>query len=415
MSFFNDRNSDIGRMENVWCDPVFLTENCILKYNYHQKNAIYEWARNRSTALCMGHNDWGYQYNIFIRDHMCGIKFVHSKVCSGDHMAMNGEFTNVVIENCNTGIVIEQTKIAGIAFTNLKITTDLPARSAIETLAPYHGVSQFLNTKIQGDFQYPILCSGSSRENMPGSIKFVNLDIGEYDCNNNYAITVMGGSFTAQNVTFGKYKKHAYFSEYAYSASILGYDVPQDADFLVLSNEDDRIQINEEPIPCVAPDSRMHIYKETIPMPKGEKLYCVTDFGASPDLEDNTEAFTLALNTASKTGGTVYVPGNAYKFRGHITIPEGVELRGCWNAPYLTEFGGTYLLPYADFNTEDGEPFITLEKNSGLRGFTVFYPEQSYSGIVPYPWTVKGNGEGVWAICINIANIWSQINRCFVK
>ena len=76
----------------------------------------------------------------------------------------------------------------------------------------------------------------------------------------------------------------------------------------------------------------------------------------------------------------------------------------------MTEQDGTYLLPYADYGCDEGTPFITLEKGSGLRGFTVFYPEQSYKGIVPFPWTVKGEGEGVWAVWLNIANAYRGID-----
>lgn len=409
IGFFSDNNSDIGRLENVQCDPEFFTENAVCPLDESEKKTVRDWAFEHSVAFRMAKNDWGYQYNILVRGHCCGLDFIHSRNSSGNHCAMNGECMNTVLEDCNIGIRIEQTKIAGIAFTNLVIRSKRAVRAGIETLAPYHGVTQFLNTKIEGNIAYPILSAGSSKENMPGSIKFVGLDISGWDCRLDFAVTVLGGSVTMQNVRFGEKNRHMLVTDNAYSVSVLGASFPQNADFCIDEAAMPRVQLDYGEIPCTYPEN-VHVYRECSPRPASDLIYCVTDFGANGENEDNTAAFSAALNAASKTGGTVYAPGKAYKIRGHLTVPEGVELRGCWNGQYMTEHDGTYLLAYDGYNCLDGEPFITMKKNSGLRGLTVFYPEQSHNGMVPFPWTVKGEGEGIWAVWLDIANAYKGID-----
>jgi len=47
---------------------------------------------------------------------------------------------------------------------------------------------------------------------------------------------------------------------------------------------------------------------------------------------------------------------------------------------------------------ENGKPFLTLSAHSGLRGLTFHYPDQDTTNVTPYPWMIRGAGEGVWLI-----------------
>ena len=63
-----------------------------------------------------------------------------------------------------------------------------------------------------------------------------------------------------------------------------------------------------------------------------------------------------------------------------MTIPSNVELRGAvdlWSVPHGS---GTILEAYENRNNPDGDSFIQLKADSGIRGIVVDYPEQVFSG-----------------------------------
>lgn len=120
----------------------------------------------------------------------------------------------------------------------------------------------------------------------------------------------------------------------------------------------------------------------------------VTDFGATCDGKtDDTAAFQAALDAAADKGGIVFAPAGTYRIDGNLDIPQGVMLRGVWEAPHHTDIGkGTVLYATGNRGTEDGPPFIMLHQSSGVRGLTIFYPDQRITDIQPYPWCIQGEG-----------------------
>lgn len=158
-------------------------------------------------------------------------------------------------------------------------------------------------------------------------------------------------------------------------------------------------------------------------------LVNVKDFGAVGDgVTDDVYGIQWALNYAytEHGGGTVILPPGNYVVSGNLEIPEGVELRGSHD--YIHSHSGvdlTVLLAYAGKDTEDDETetaFITLNDNSGIRGFSIYYPEQGFVDpeldeeyvvvdelqdlypVRPFPYTVRSAGEGTWAQYIEIEN-----------
>ncbi|MGN0847531.1 MAG: glycosyl hydrolase family 28-related protein [Kiritimatiellia bacterium] len=159
----------------------------------------------------------------------------------------------------------------------------------------------------------------------------------------------------------------------------------------------------------IVPGDGQPVRPEPLVMPnlKSFAFLDVTTFGASAGLEDNAPAFQKALDAAARAGGgTVYVPAGFYKFRANIRVPGGVELRGCSDVPHHTCSGGSVLMPYHGAGDENGAPFISLESGSGLRGLTMWYPEQTTIDPKPYPWTVRSLGRNCWLRDVNIGNGW---------
>jgi hypothetical protein len=121
---------------------------------------------------------------------------------------------------------------------------------------------------------------------------------------------------------------------------------------------------------------------------------CVMDYGAKGDSEtDDTGAFQAALDGAAGKGGIVYAPAGTYRIDGALDVPPGVMLRGVWEAPHHADIGkGTVLYATGHRGNEDGPPFIMLHQSSGVRGLTIFYPDQVVTDIQPYPWCIQGEG-----------------------
>lgn len=79
-----------------------------------------------------------------------------------------------------------------------------------------------------------------------------------------------------------------------------------------------------------------------------------------------------------------------------------IVLRGSNEYPYRS-WGmpsshpvGTTLLAYSGQGNVSATPFITLHTNSGIRGFSVYYPAQNISRVPePFPPCVRGDGDNV--------------------
>jgi hypothetical protein len=150
----------------------------------------------------------------------------------------------------------------------------------------------------------------------------------------------------------------------------------------------------------------------------------VRTFGAAGDAAtDDTGAFQRALDASYKSGGgAVYVPPGRYLFKGSITIPDGVQLRGSFGCvpshSGIRDHGqpkpgddGSALFVATGRGSEDGKPFLTLNTNSGVSGLTFYYPEQSpEEDPVPYPWTIAMRGKNPAAFDLELLNPYQGID-----
>src|SRR6056297_2163550 len=133
---------------------------------------------------------------------------------------------------------------------------------------------------------------------------------------------------------------------------------------------------------------------------------------------DATTAFNEAFHRADASGGgVVFVPAGKYRFDGNLSIPERVTLRGEWKNP---EKGGgvegTILMPYSGKGSEEGEPFIKVNRGSGVKDLSIWYPEQSATSVSPYPWTIhchpdgpEGRGDNTSVINVTLVNAYKGI------
>ena len=150
----------------------------------------------------------------------------------------------------------------------------------------------------------------------------------------------------------------------------------------------------------------------------------VKTFGAAGDAAtDDTAAFQRALDAAYKSGGgAVYAPPGRYLFKGTLTIPDGVSLRGSFGCvpshSGIRDHGqpkpgddGSALFITAGHGSEDGKPFLTLNTNSSVSGLTFYYPEQVLDETpVAYPWTIAMRGKNPAAFDLELLNPYQGID-----
>ncbi len=119
----------------------------------------------------------------------------------------------------------------------------------------------------------------------------------------------------------------------------------------------------------------------------------------------------------SRGGGTVYLPQGQYRVT-RLTVPTGVELRGpLGGSSHGYIFAACTLLGYEGKGTAapaSDPALLTLSPYSGIRGFDVVYPEQGYGSaaapVLPYPFTIRGTGPGVWVENISVENAYNLID-----
>jgi len=139
----------------------------------------------------------------------------------------------------------------------------------------------------------------------------------------------------------------------------------------------------------------------------------VRDFSAVGDnITDDTAAFRKALDSCSQSlGGVVSVPTGNYLIKGHLNIPSFVTLEGVFKAPTArSKHRGTTLSVVEGKGKAGGEPFITLNADSVLKGVTIFYPEQDATAPVEYPWCVRGIGDNCTVLDVLMINPWNAVD-----
>ena len=105
---------------------------------------------------------------------------------------------------------------------------------------------------------------------------------------------------------------------------------------------------------------------------------------------DVTAAIQQRLDQAGQRGGEVYLPPGQYLMSGSLHVPPGVTLRGSWNGPHDSDSWrkGTTLLLVGSRGQENGPAAIEMSSNTVVTGLTLYWPEQDYRSIVPYPWAI---------------------------
>jgi hypothetical protein len=135
-------------------------------------------------------------------------------------------------------------------------------------------------------------------------------------------------------------------------------------------------------------------------------------FGAKADATtDDTAAVQAALDAAQSKGPVCHLPAGHYRIGGALVVPPAVTLAGAsGGVPHSEQPIGTVLLADGGRGRPDGEPLITLKPNAVVRNLVIHYPEQSLPDIVPYPWSVRADGELCQILDLTLTNPYQAID-----
>ena len=126
---------------------------------------------------------------------------------------------------------------------------------------------------------------------------------------------------------------------------------------------------------------------------------------------DDSAAMQAALEAAKTNGSICFVPPGLYRLERPLTVPAGVTLQGAsGGAPHSEHPIGTVLLALAGRGQAEGDPLITLKPNAVVRNLVIHYPEQTLPDVVPYPWSIRADGELCQIIDLTLTNPYQAID-----
>lgn len=415
---------DIPRIERVRFDPSYWIDSGLTNAPVDAgEQALLDYTRQNLIGIKGGQMDWGYWYDLEMNNLKYGVLLVHG----------NDAIGNIKVTNADVGIYIDNMSYPGLEVSYADI-------EASKAGIYYDEIGSDDPAAKDAAFDKNTLVVSASTFRGKG-VGIQTMDITDYGLNLNdctfeswgdNAVQMKGGHLICSNSTFQE-KKAAFKLEFDVDQVILTGNSFKNATIMEgdsWSDNDERLKRDDkcQDIPTT-PAYEHDFIPET--KPAGHKLFNVEEYGAVkgtpqdiPD-EDSTAAIQQALNDAGKEGGTVYLPGGVYRVEGALSVPKGVELRGSFDGPHYgnSTWAGTQLYAYGNQDNEKGEPLITLAEESGVRGFTVFYPEQGYSDlgavteekIHAYPATIQANKK-TWiqnmAMVASYTAIDAMTNRC---
>ena len=136
------------------------------------------------------------------------------------------------------------------------------------------------------------------------------------------------------------------------------------------------------------------------------------DYGAKGDgTRDDSPAIQAALTAAGAKGPICYLPAGLYRLNAPLTVPAGVTLCGAsGGVPHSEHPIGTVLLAFAGRDQPEGEPLVTLKPNAVIRNLVIHYPDQTLTKVIPYPWSIRADGELCQILDLTLTNPYQAID-----
>lgn len=430
---------DIPRIEHVSFDPRYWAGSGLPGApGASTLGTLGAFLDRNLTGIQGGEQDWGYWWDIEI-DHCQkglyltaipsddGKKLVPGNICVG----------NVRIKNAGVGVFVENAGYPGFMMTYGDISAricplyfskrvDRPEWAEMGLKQAYQSDSSLLVTGV--NFHGGKYCVGSMKEG-PYAVNFADCTFSGYS---RAAVRAAAGSVICSRCTFRETDKSAFeMSDAVVQLVAAGnkFKAPFKVDGW--NAGDERIFRDDAETGPTGAISYAFDHVSTR-KPATKLVFDVLDSGAvrgtieAPPAEDSTAAFQRALDrVGAAKGGTVYVPAGVYRLEGSLVVPSGVELRGSFEGAHYGNgtHVGTQLWAYGGKNRPEGAPLVTMRKGSGLKGFTIYYPDQGWTNgeqaseaarVRKYPPTVR-TASDCWVQNCCILCCWTAIDAMTVK
>lgn len=386
-----DNVTDIGRLEGIHLAPDYFVENAYSAFSQEDQQILRDYMFQYAVGLWMQRSDWEYVYDFEARGLYCAIR----QVRNSENRAANAQYCKLNLRDCYIGIDIQATNDIGCVFSEVDITGSEGCGYGVLLNGGFTATCEFQNLRISGPIGEQFACLGSGHSTIVNS-RFADWKDGAY------ALNLHRGGASIQQTEFAGSTKHIEISADCGGVSVLGCIFGGTADIQYDTGREGFVKIDDTPLNLPAISGRLHVYRRTVPTAASNAVYNIADFGAVNGA-DSTKAFQDAVAEAAKTGGVVYVPAGEYGLSEPLTIPTGVELRGIYNVPTHSVTKGSIITTTYGKGKANGDALIRLESGSGINGVSFYYPEQSFTDFIAYPWTVQSLGENCWAInCVFI-------------
>ncbi|MDF2540499.1 MAG: hypothetical protein K0S47_217 [Herbinix sp.] len=410
-----DNIADVGRLEWIDLSPDYWI-NCGLYERLGVENpftdseaasSVKEYIYQNGTGVIMRRNDWSYTCYLSVEGYNKGY-CAAATVSSDPGAAPNGNHHQFEFIGCQTGISIEATNDVGIMFDHVIV---VQCENGISVGNSTGGVVQVLAAKIEAKNAAIQMSETSSTKLF---MKQSMIETGQ--------VLINGGTLDITDSDFLNGKTNAHITiGLAGRGNIVGNRFgdmePKIEQNSLFASNIDHTPVATKKVP------EFPEYRPEWKVPASFTLFVATDepYGAKNDgtITDNTTAIQKALDDASKEGGIVFLPPGKYRVDGSLTIPSGVELRGAMENSSVPHGEGSILEVYGGENNPDADPFLIMEERSGLRGITIDYPNQKYTGTkevepdyqpVPYPYTIQGRGSDIYIINVGLRAAYQGID-----
>lgn len=398
-----DQVYDIGRLEGISMKPEYWADSGLGKTPSREQ--VSKYLKKSAIGLLLYKSDWEYIYDIKMESYQVGILF--DSVGKG---SFNGQIYGLNIQDAQVGMQINSMSDIGTVVSASRIHVSGDNSMAVYGTRGFIGFEAVLfntctfsapdgrNAYLEGD----------------GVLNFNHCTFEDWK-KGNYSITAQAGSVTATACNFKADKAEIRLDTEVTSANIYANEFQGNTPEITVKTKHKEgvfVDIDSAKPSSIPAMPQIPLQQPEYPRPDNGAIFNVREYGAVADEKtDDTESFQKALSAAKKIGGTVYVPAGRYRLEGTLTIPKNVELRGASDGPkhYGVENRGTVLVSYANEGNENGTPFISLGKKAGIRGLSIFYPNQHYKNAIKYPATIKTEGKNAYIIDVTIPNAYTAI------
>jgi hypothetical protein len=411
-----DRIADVGRFDHIYFSPSYWA-NSGLGTEYSE-SAIKNYTYNNSTGIVMRRNDWSYTCNYDCEGYHTAFRTEWTPATRPDGGAIddasrgrpNGHNYGFNVSGCQYAIDLTASSGSGIMFTRINVDD---CTEAVRLGNGAEGPIQFYG------------CDFASTGTTVDMVENASVPLMFKDCNIDGNVNALGGQLMADGTTFCGDVYVAPAARAILTGNTFNGELNNSSLYECVVS--DQVAYSQP-----LPEFKQEWMEVPVTKPAKEALFVVTDaaYGAEPintntkvnpdglsSAKDNTAAIQNALNAAKANGGgIVYLPSGHYRMNGNITIPEGVELKGSSDIASVPRGNGAILEVFAGKGNENAEPFITMEPNSGLRGITINYPEQTDpANVQKYPYAVRGNA-GVYIVNLALRATYHGVdlftNKC---